>query len=530
MDRLGWRAWPRAVAFAAVGAMLLSGSAIGKTPAEEDAEISGINTPEATSLDREADKLLEQSQKADGEASALLARAGAKIDLNAMRERLQRGDRSVLFETTPEEKKARERQAQARTLKDQAYAKAREAADKRAHAAVEQRCKASAATQDAQSADRSSSPFLSSAVRGGGAKRGPNDPWDVCSSAEQYLEGLKSEIEGIQSRAQGFVGKSWWGSIIPADEIERKFGRRPLAQLIAMRTDGIRKGFEEDAAAIQRDLAKWRLDEKLGKLGGRGYKNNDRDFSLAVHGAHALVHKAVAAAWEFHREEFGYSSVILSTEIEEHQKSLFDVYVEQRNTIWDSVVGDVSSDKDRKKGRIVLSAPKEWDHAALVAYLAALKPLAKSYDQADFRYIEETILKTRSIASKLRDARKRLSSDMGHWISFAAKDGTDLVNSRGEIFSNVQDLKFKIHSSRLGYYGGIPWYREWEGEQNDAEWRIWADMPKDFRHKYPELSWDLETWNQGGQVNVMTLTYHLGNDDKRVAEAVVSGAHPSQRP
>jgi hypothetical protein len=262
--------------------------------------------------------------------------------------------------------------------------------------------------------------------------------------------------------------------------------------------------------------AKGRLD---GKLGARGYKNNDHDFDLAVHGAYALVHKAVAAAWQLHREESGYNSMILSTEIAQHQKSLFDIYVERRNAIWDSVAGE----------------GKEWNHAALVAYLAALRPLAKSHDQADFRYMEETIQKTRSIAGNLKDARKRLSSDMGHWIGFAAKDGTNLVSSQGEIFSaaqggSVQDLKFEIRSSRLGYYGGIAWYRAWEGEQNDAEWRIWADMPKDFRRRYPELSWDLETWNQGGQVNVMTLIYPLGNNEKRVAEAIVSGAHPSQRP
>src|SRR5690349_9691860 len=119
--------------------------AFAKTAAEEDAELTGVETAESANLDREADKLLEQSKKADAEAQALLARARGKIDPKAMADALKRGDRSVLFQTSPEEKEGREREELARKLKEQAHATARQAAEIRAHAAAEERCKAPAA-------------------------------------------------------------------------------------------------------------------------------------------------------------------------------------------------------------------------------------------------------------------------------------------------------------------------------------------------------------------------------------------------
>jgi hypothetical protein len=55
-------------------------------------------------------------------------------------------------------------------------------------------------------------------------------------------------------------------------------------------------------------------------------------------------------------------------------------------------------------------------------------------------------------------------------------------------------------------------------------------MPKDFRQRHPELRWDFETWDQGGQITSMKIVLPLGGDQSQIAEAVVSGARRGQRP
>jgi hypothetical protein len=477
-----------------LGVLWLAAPALTKTQAEEDMQLTGVSTPEAENLDREADKLLDQAQNLEARATALLAEGRKNIDQQAMMEALQRGDTSVLFQTTPEHKQALGLQAQAKALKDQAEANVVEAADKRAHAAVEQRCKAPSSAQNV-AADPVASPFLCGAVRGA-AKSEKNNPWEVCACAVQYARGLSEEIATIRARADALVGKPHFGQTVLAEWIQTEFYRPtiPGGHAPADWAGQIIKKFEEDAMQVQRDLARARVREKLS---GRGYVREFHDtFNLAVRDAYALL-LGVELAVDLYRKEVQLAAEVLTSEIGLHQGPPQESYAAQHTASYDRHY-------DLTSGR--------FDDAG---FSADMQPIAKQHDHADYAYIEKIVPRARKIVDTIKDAERRLRHDFRHWANFAARDGVDLRSSFGDPFAESAErkLRWDIPPSRtLKDFG------------------IWADFPQDFQQKYPELSRDNTHWTSSGSVYVATLTYSLDADEKEIVQAVASGAGASQRP
>src|SRR5262249_27551663 len=234
------------------------------------------------------------------DAAAAFKAAEAKIDPKKVAEALKRGDTSVLSQQSPEEKHARELLAQAEQLGKQASAKAEDAAAKRAHAALQQRCLAPTAPQPAASsaADPLASPYLCKAVQGGGSTKGENDPWELCSCMRQYLAGLQKDYGSLLARVQGFVGQSHVGlGTITAENVEQTFKHQyarylPPERLIEQATSA----FEQDARGIQKDLARGRINKQLT---GRGYAPSGSDsFLLSRRGAYQGVVNAQSEVWK----------------------------------------------------------------------------------------------------------------------------------------------------------------------------------------------------------------------------------------
>jgi hypothetical protein len=485
--------------------------AAGPMSAEELAKLSGEATPEADSLDKEADKLLAESMKTKGEADAAYKAGAGKIDPKAVAEALKRGDKSVLSQETPESRRARELAAHADELLKEAYQKAEEAGAKRAHAAFEKRCLAPAAQESAQTGDPDASPFLCSAVSAAASAPGPNDPWQLCACMRRYLTGMQKEYDELQARVRGFVGQTrlYFSEPITAQEVEQAFKPGtvdfhylPPGASIERATTA----FEDDARGVQKDLARGRIRRQLGQPYAPSAFDN---FLLSRRGADTLVVNVPAAMWRLYRTETEWRVAILGHEDSARQKQIGDAYGRAYDTTLASL-----ADRDG------------WVHDFNVAssFIAAMLPFAHESDERDYRRIEEDALALRGLARDLRATQRRLTRDTEDWKSFAANDGQ--TTAVGLPITAAEPMGFAITPSR-----GDPSQRccnvvKSEGEFHaNPETRIWAHFPESLPRKYPEI-----TLINGGSISPSAALKVSFEAKPEVVTGEASGAGSAQRP
>jgi hypothetical protein len=442
MDRLARRTCALVGVIAVVGALLLGWPAMSATPEEEAAALTGINTAESERLDRESEELLARSKKLQTEADAIPAQPRSKIDYKLMLERLKKGDRSALFETTPEQEQARQRAAQIAVqvgaLRDQAYAKRRDAADKRAQAALEQRCVVPAATAT-PARGAATSTNLCGAVQAGRVEGEANNPWTVCSCALQYLRGVNNEILALQERAKELVGKQVFGDVncvwrhpgwsgptggcgpshqITSADIDKAFRtNEPLDALAVIDTPF--RGFKWAAQETQRALAS--AAAQRGEL-----INHQPPLAMlqsAKREAYFQIQNFVGRAWELHKKQAFFTLSIL-------QKTIID----RKQEAWDKFHKEAIelSHRAASDGGPWLSGDPKWGPAE--------ENLCSSSDAIAERVVNDAVTQARAIAAELKATRERLVREMEIWKLFGAKDGAGGDPDGGH--ANYRDIDF----------------------------------------------------------------------------------------
>jgi hypothetical protein len=483
------------------------------TTADDLSALSGVSTSESEALDKEADKLVEDSLKAKADAAAAFKEAQAKIDPKKVAEALKRGDTSVLSQQSPEEQHARELMAQAEQLAKQAAAKAEDAAAKRANAALEQRCMAPSAASSTPAGDPQASSYLCSAVRAGGAKTGRNNPWELCACMRQYLTGLQKDYDSLQSRVQRFVGQSHIGmGTITAEQVEQTFKRQysrhvPPERFIAQATNA----FEQDARGIQKDLARGRINKLIT---GRGYTPSDFDtFLLSRRGAYQEVVNAQREVWKLQQIESDWQRGIIDQDNVTRQRRLSEAFA--------AAAGAVTARHP--------SEFQDWDDAN--SFKVELEALSKSSDERDYRYIEDAAAKLRTMVGVLRDVHRRFDHDTTDWKNFAAKDGEN--PSAEWPLDPTEPLTLDIHPSR-GDPVGCCLFSHWSPGQpqlgSDPETLVWAHFPEELLRNYPEIT--LRGHDTNWQINSPWVTLKFSIDDRHptLVTGIASGAGDTQRP
>ncbi|HEV2547299.1 MAG TPA: hypothetical protein VGU20_08170 [Stellaceae bacterium] len=511
--RVGWNQFAGLALLAILLALppRIVAAAGGPMSAEELAKLTGEATPEADSLDQEADRLVAESSKTKGEADAAYAAARAKIDPKKLQEALKRGDKSVLSQETPESRRARELAAHADDLLKQAYEKAEEAGAQRAHAALEKRCLAPAAKEGAQSSDPDASPFLCGAVSAVASTPGPADPWQLCTCMRRYLTGLQKESDALQARAQGFVGQTRlnFSEPITAEQVEQAFKPATVDFHYLPPGASIERAtaaFEDDARNIQKDLARGRIRRQLGQP----YAPSDFDhFLLSRRGAYTLVVNVPAAMWRLHRIETEWQVAILGHEDSVRQKQIGDAY----GRAYDTTLAGMADGNG-------------WVHDFNVAssFIAAMRPFAREGDERDYRRIEEAALALRGLARDLRATQRRLTRDTEDWKSFAAKDGQ--TTAVGLPITAAEPMGFGITPSRDDPSQRCCNVVKTEGEFNaDPETRIWVHFPESLPRTYPEI-----TLINGGSISPSAALKISFEAKPEVVTGEATGAATGQRP
>jgi hypothetical protein len=475
--------------------------------------LTGVSTSESEALDKEADKLVEESRRAKADAAAALKEAQAKIDPKKVAEALKRGDTSVLSQQSPEEQHARELMAQADQFAKQAFQKAEDAGAKRAHAALDQRCLAPSAASSTPAGDSQASSYLCSAVRAGGSKTGQNDPWELCACMRKYLAGLQKDYDSLLSRVQLLVGQPHISEgTITAEKVEQTFKRQytrhlPPARFIEQATNA----FEQDARGIQKDLARGRINKQIT---GRGYAPSDFDtFLLSRRGAYQEVLSAQREVWKLQQIESSLQRGIIDQDNVTRQRRLSDTFA--------TAAGAITAQHP--------SEFRDWDDAN--RFKAELQALSKRNDERDYHYIEDTAARLRTVVGALRDTHQRFEHDTTDWKNFAAKDGE--TPSAEWPLDPTEPLTLEIRPSRADPVGCCL-FSHWSPGQpeigSDPETLVWAHFPQELLQNYPEIT--LSGHDANWQINSPWVTLRFSIDDRQptLVTGIASGAGATQRP
>jgi hypothetical protein len=378
--------------------------------------LTGASTAETEGLDKEIAKLLQQYD--DVQVKLQAARQAKPINAQTI---------TQLYKQGPD-------------LMKQALALADQAADKRAHEAVQQRCLAPA-KQSASAADSAASSYLCGAVLAGPAKSGGNDPWAVCSCVHQYLVGAKQELEQIDDRAKEFVGKvafdrfggfphavSWatHGPNLAGGDIDAVFPHTISAAEVnqAFQTDrpidteavvsAPSRGFEWAAKRAQRLISEWRVmshDPGHKSETGRPFLSKaDREIARLyppTRYAYQLLQEAARRLWSAHQLEAVFQLTILQESVAERQKQAYDAFKTEDNALW-----------DRHE-----AMPHAGGWMLDPNWRAQSEQACERSDAAERPFIEATVPQVRATVTAVKDARRRLMHDFDAWKRFAVADG-----------------------------------------------------------------------------------------------------------
>ena len=504
---------PRLPALIAISAMVAISSARAAAPLSpaDLVALTGVSTSESEALDKEADKLVEDSIKAKADADAASRAGSAKIDTKKLADALKRGDKGALaaIDQMPEFQHASQLRARAEELAKQAYQKAEESASKRARAALEQRCIAPSSASGASAPAKSASSYLCSAVHAPSGAIGQNDPWELCSCMRRYLTGLQKDYDELQSRVQSFIGKDIGREHpVTAEDVDQDFkhsyGRflppnRPI--------ESATNSFELDARGIEKDAARGRIRQALG---GTGFVPSSFDtFLLSRGSAYQIVLGAEGELWKLYQIEARWHLGALRQENDARRKTLSEAF---------STADDATMAKH----------PEYHTQDDATGFVRDMEPLARQNDQRDYVYIEQTAQGLRSLVDWLGGSLRRFTDDANDWTNYAAKDG-QAPHAEWPVTA-PEPIDFEIDPSR---YDPVHCCLRLisKGDQlfDDPETHVWAHFPQNLLDAHPEMKLSGEDPNWQVRSPRLILHYDFEKKDQPVT-AVSSGAGSTESP
>jgi hypothetical protein len=412
-----------AVVLAPLTWLLESPAALDVIDEKAVAALTGVSTPETEILDKEVARLLEQydalQAKYRAESSSFSRAPGADL-------KKQSSDLQQLYRQSVEVQK-------------QALERANEAGDKRALAAVEQRCVAASQHQSSMPKDTAASTYLCSAVRIGGAKSGPNEPWDVCSCVRQYVLGARQEIDDLHTRARQFIGQHAVQNgpmTFSFDQMKRFVHEKSYPKPYAITVDDVSSAFEPAqnvsvdrltsnspggfgwaAQKTQRNLARSRVlrhDPAQSNNPPAPFRDKaDIDAAQlypAKRFAYNDVQDAIRRLWWLHQKEALFQLMVLQETVVDRQRQARAAFITKAGVL---------------ENRLELG----WQPDP--ALVAETKNLCERSDRDEARFVDETVNRVRAIVSHLKDVRRRLMHDGDAWKTFGDKDGAGGGNEAG---------------------------------------------------------------------------------------------------
>jgi len=446
--------------------------------------LTGVDTPESENLDKAADAAVAEAAKLKDEADEASREAAAEIDPETVKKALETGDLSALMVDTPEAQHARDLVSQSEQRMNDAYEQAQAAADARAKAAAEQRCVASAGAAAPAGSGRNS-PYLCAAVLAAEADAEPNDPWEVCACARQYLEGVSREIETIRQEAASFVGQLLPRGYDPANPDWQPLTEEETAQYVPagapIDTQSFATGvdipsFRGLAQEAQRTIAKARI---WNAVAGHqtvpftdSFGQTYASLQPAKRNAYYLVQQAARQLWSTAQDE-AVLAMVVAFETYEHWRAGADrSFIEKRDAI------EAALEAARE------SNPYDLD---VQPYIDQTIELCRQSNEAELPNVDAGVNAARRVAADLYRLRARLIADMEAWRTFGLNDGAGTTVEAG--IWNYMDEDFSIfivQELQLSHYVNIGLAIPFQMQEVDKGLTINFETT----HVLPTLAWN----------------------------------------
>lgn len=344
---------------------------------------------------------------------------------------------------------------QAKKVLDQASTQARNLADLRAQAAVEQKCPVTSG--GGATGDSGTSPYLPDVVRSAVPGDQPNDPWAVCVAARQYVLGVMQEIAALRQRAQAFVGQdrdiSEYPVASPVTEVVAIIATPPgiiatafnppapleIENFASNPFGGIFSLYTQQA---QRVLAAARVEDHVEGLEGTAtdpFRTPDARIGAmlqpAKRRAYYDVQQAAALLWFLSQKEASFRLAVAEATLVRRQSDAASKFAAEVTQIREAFEAEWPE--------------QQWqEHDE--EFKNSIASLCSRANAAERPVFDEAVNQARAIARVLFETRRRLIADLNAWKTFGLKDGAGTTSESGTFNYQDEDFgKFIAETMRL---------------------------------------------------------------------------------